>query len=179
MAYRKSRPLGRFVQLQWGLLRGLISREARSGPRTTCGVFAVSLAPWCSTVSGLTTDGEHVRVCGHMHWETAMPHRPLVIDEMPLGHPGIKEFAELPWKLYRCDPYWTPPLGRDLLGSRLLGLTGLLTQRHPYHKHADAFPGPARWTKCRARVRSHPSSVQRLPRCPYRVLWVFRGGTGL
>ena len=56
-----------------------------------------------------------------------MLDRPLEIDEIPLGHPRTKEFAELPWRLYRGDPYWTPPLRGDLLGSRLLGLTGLLT----------------------------------------------------
>lgn len=46
-------------------------------------------------------------------------------------------FADLPWRLYRGDPYWTPPLRGDLLGNRLLGLVGLLTPAHPYHQHAE------------------------------------------
>lgn len=61
---------------------------------------------------------------------------PLAIEEFPLGDPRIREFVELPWRLYRGDPYWTPPLNADLLGSRLLGTKGLLTSEHPYHAHA-------------------------------------------
>ena len=45
----------------------------------------------------------------------------------------LRRFVELPWKLYRGDPCWTPPLRGDLLGNRLLGLKGLLTPAHPYH----------------------------------------------
>ena len=59
------------------------------------------------------------------------------IDEIPLGDPRIKLFADLPWRLYRGDPCWTPPLRGDLLGNRLLKLTGLLTKEHPYHQHAE------------------------------------------
>jgi GNAT superfamily N-acetyltransferase len=59
------------------------------------------------------------------------------IEEIPLGSPRIKEFAAFPWRLYRGDPCWTPPLRGDLLGSRLLGLTGLLCKEHPYHEHAE------------------------------------------
>ncbi|MBI4333270.1 MAG: N-acetyltransferase [Chloroflexi bacterium] len=65
-----------------------------------------------------------------------MPHLSLEIEEIPLGSARIKLFASLPWRLYRGDPCWTPPLEGDLLGNRLLGLTGLLTPQHPYHKHA-------------------------------------------
>jgi GNAT superfamily N-acetyltransferase len=61
----------------------------------------------------------------------------LRIDELPLGHPGLKDFVELPWRLYRNDPCWTPPLRGDLLGSRMLGLKGLLTPGHPYHREAE------------------------------------------
>lgn len=61
----------------------------------------------------------------------------LRIDELPLGDPGLKAFVELPWWLYRNDPCWTPPLRGDLLGSRLLGLKGLLTPAHPYHREAE------------------------------------------
>ncbi len=59
------------------------------------------------------------------------------IEEIPLGDPRLKEFVDLPWKLYRGDPCWTPPLRGDLLGSRLLGLKGLLTPDHPYHRTAE------------------------------------------
>ena len=59
------------------------------------------------------------------------------IEEIPLGDGRLKQFAELPWQLYRGDPCWTPPLRGDLLGSRLLGLKGLLTSAHPYHREAE------------------------------------------
>ena len=59
------------------------------------------------------------------------------IEEIALGDPRLKLFAELPWRLYRNDPNWTPPLRGDLLGSRTLGLSGLLTPTHPYHREAE------------------------------------------
>jgi len=61
----------------------------------------------------------------------------LRIEQFGLGDSRIREFAELPWRLYRGDPNWTPPLRADLLGSRLLGTKGLLTAEHPYHEHAE------------------------------------------
>ena len=48
----------------------------------------------------------------------------------------MKEFVAFPWKLYHGDRCWTPPLRGDLLGNRFLGLIGLLTPKHPYHRHA-------------------------------------------
>jgi len=63
--------------------------------------------------------------------------QPLTIEELGLGDRRIREFAMLPWRLYRSDPNWTPPLNAELLGSRLFGLTGLLTHAHPYHQHAE------------------------------------------
>ncbi len=68
---------------------------------------------------------------------SAMPRKLLKIEEIPLGSSRIKVFADFPWRLYRGDPCWTPPLRGDLLGSRILGLTGLLTRGHPYHRHAE------------------------------------------
>jgi GNAT superfamily N-acetyltransferase len=62
---------------------------------------------------------------------------PLTIEQFGLGDPRIREFARLPWRLYRGDPNWTPPLNADYLGNRLLGTKGLLTAEHPYHKHAE------------------------------------------
>ncbi len=66
-----------------------------------------------------------------------MARQPLTIEEIPLGSPRIKRFADFPWRLYRGDPNWTPPLRGDLLGNRLLGQVGLLTRAHPYHEHAE------------------------------------------
>ena len=61
----------------------------------------------------------------------------LNVIEISLGDPKLKEFVKFPWKIYRGDPCWTPPLNGDLLGNRLLGFKGLLTPQHPYHRHAD------------------------------------------
>ncbi len=58
------------------------------------------------------------------------------IIEIPLGDRRLKKFAKFPWQLYRGDPCWTPPLNGDLLGNKILGLKGLLTKNHPYHRHA-------------------------------------------
>jgi GNAT superfamily N-acetyltransferase len=62
---------------------------------------------------------------------------PLIIEEIPLGSARIKAFVDFPWDLHRGDPCWTPPLRGDLLGNRVLGLVGLLTPAHPYHRHAE------------------------------------------
>jgi len=62
---------------------------------------------------------------------------PVTIEAIPLGSPRIKLFADFPWRLYRDDPSWTPPLRGDLLGNSLLSLVGLLTPKHPYHRHAE------------------------------------------
>jgi len=59
------------------------------------------------------------------------------IEQIALGDRGLKDFARVPWQLYQGDPHWTPPLTAELLGSKLLGVTGLLTPAHPYHKDAD------------------------------------------
>ena len=61
----------------------------------------------------------------------------LRIEELSLGDPGLKVFVQFAWRLYRNDPNWTPPLNGDLLGSRVLGLKGLLTPDHPYHREAE------------------------------------------
>lgn len=59
------------------------------------------------------------------------------VERIPLGDGRLREFVDLPWKLHRGDPCWTPPLRGDLLGNRLLGLKGLLTPSHPYHREAE------------------------------------------
>ena len=68
-----------------------------------------------------------------------MSTKEMTITEIPLGSPALKEFVKFPWELYRKDPFWTPPLNGDLLGNSLLGLKGLLTPRHAYHKHAEVI----------------------------------------
>jgi len=59
------------------------------------------------------------------------------IVQIELGDPALREFVEVPWALFRGDPNWTPPLRAELLGSRLFGITGLLSKEHPYHETAD------------------------------------------
>ncbi|MEI6171196.1 MAG: hypothetical protein WCQ45_01770 [bacterium] len=59
------------------------------------------------------------------------------IQQVELGERALEDFIEVPWKLFRGDPCWTPPLRAELLGSRLLGITGLLTRAHPYHRDAE------------------------------------------
>lgn len=66
-----------------------------------------------------------------------MPESKLTVTEIPLGDPRLKDFVKFAWQLYKGDPCWTPPLDGDLLGNRLLGLKGLLTPNHPYHRHAE------------------------------------------
>jgi GNAT superfamily N-acetyltransferase len=61
----------------------------------------------------------------------------LSIEELPLGDRRLRLFVKVPWQIYRNDPNWTPPLRADMLGSRVLGITGLLTPAHPYHEHAE------------------------------------------
>jgi hypothetical protein len=61
----------------------------------------------------------------------------VTLEEVPLGSPRLRIFTRIPWRLYRGDPCWTPPLNGDLLGSKILGLKGLLTSHHPYHDHSQ------------------------------------------
>ncbi len=61
----------------------------------------------------------------------------LLIEEIPLGDTRLRDFVEVPWRVHRGDPCWTPPLKADYLGNKLLGITGLLTSEHPYHRDAE------------------------------------------
>jgi len=60
------------------------------------------------------------------------------IDQIGVGERGLEAFVRVPWRLFAGDPHWTPPLRAELLGSRLFGMTGLLTPAHPYHREASA-----------------------------------------
>ena len=64
-----------------------------------------------------------------------------------MGDPRLRDFVKFHWQLYQGDPCWTPPLNGDLLGNRLIGLKGLLTPEHPYHRHADVTHFMARQDK--------------------------------
>ena len=66
------------------------------------------------------------------------------IDALPLGDRRLRRFVRVPWELFHGDPSWTPPLSAELLGNRLLGITGLLTAKHPYHKEAEVMHFVAR-----------------------------------
>jgi len=59
------------------------------------------------------------------------------IEQIGLGDRRLRDFVNVPWALFAGDPCWTPPLRAELLGSRLLGITGLLTDAHPYHRDAE------------------------------------------
>lgn len=63
--------------------------------------------------------------------------RGLIIEEIPLGSRRLRLFVAVQWAIQRGDPNAVPPLRGDLLGNRLLGLVGLLTPRHPYHRYAE------------------------------------------
>ncbi len=49
----------------------------------------------------------------------------------------MRQFVNVPWRIHRGDPNWIPPLRADMLGSRILRITGLLTPAHPYHRNAE------------------------------------------
>lgn len=42
---------------------------------------------------------------------------------------SLKQFINLPWAIYRDDPYWVPPLKRDV--------RSLLSLSHPFYNHAE------------------------------------------
>lgn len=42
---------------------------------------------------------------------------------------AFKQFIDLPWTIYRGDPYWVPPLKSDV--------RSLLSQKHPFYRHAE------------------------------------------
>lgn len=59
------------------------------------------------------------------------------IEQHALGDRGMRNFVRVPWVLFRGDPHWTPPLNAEFLGNRLLGMQGLFTADHPYHREAE------------------------------------------
>ncbi len=60
-----------------------------------------------------------------------------ILEFGPNDYKLLKRFVAFHWEHYKNHPYYVPPLNMDLLGNRLLGEKGLLTDRHPFHKHAE------------------------------------------
>ncbi len=53
-----------------------------------------------------------------------------MIDVSPVGgRADRRAFIDLPFRLYRDDPLWVPPLKRDV--------ADLISPTHPFHRHAD------------------------------------------
>lgn len=42
---------------------------------------------------------------------------------------ALRQFIDLPWSIYRGDPYWVPPLKSEV--------RGLLSLKHPFYNHAE------------------------------------------
>ena len=61
----------------------------------------------------------------------------ITVEQMGVGDRRLRSFVEVPWVLHHGDPHWTPPLRAEFLGSRLFGMDGLLTSRHPYHRFSE------------------------------------------
>jgi GNAT superfamily N-acetyltransferase len=57
-------------------------------------------------------------------------HAPAVRVAPVRGRSDLDRFIRLPWRIYRDDPHWVPPLIREV---RLL----LDRERHPFHRHAE------------------------------------------
>ena len=51
----------------------------------------------------------------------------------------LKKFVRFAWKHYSIGEKYVPQLNAELLGNRLLGVQGLLTEQHPYHKNATVM----------------------------------------
>lgn len=47
---------------------------------------------------------------------------------------NLKNFVDFPWQIYSKDPQYIPPMRMELLGSRLLGIRGILCSDHPFHQ---------------------------------------------
>lgn len=45
------------------------------------------------------------------------------------GSTDLEHFLRLPWRIYRTDPHWVPPLLADVRAA--------LEPKHPFHRHAE------------------------------------------
>ncbi|MFN8548082.1 MAG: hypothetical protein U0527_08990, partial [Candidatus Eisenbacteria bacterium] len=55
---------------------------------------------------------------------------PDVTIEVVRDSRAMREFILLPWKIYRGDPHWVPPLIMDM--EKMLDRS-----KHPFHRHAE------------------------------------------
>lgn len=54
------------------------------------------------------------------------------LEIFPVANPrDLRQFIRLPWKIYRNDPYWVPPLLLDMK-------TLLNREKHPFFQHSSA-----------------------------------------
>ncbi len=60
-----------------------------------------------------------------------------IISFGPDEKKGLKDFVNLPWRLYSPQEPYVPPPNMFLLGNKLLGAVGLLTSQHPFHEHSQ------------------------------------------
>lgn len=50
---------------------------------------------------------------------------------------NLKQFVKFHWVLYKRDKQFVPPFNMELLGNKLFGAIGLLTDKHPFHKTSE------------------------------------------
>lgn len=56
----------------------------------------------------------------------------IAVDQIDLrSRADVRRFVDLPYRLYRDDPHWVPPLRRD-------ALMALNPARHPFYEHAES-----------------------------------------
>ncbi|HOJ49321.1 MAG TPA: N-acetyltransferase [Spirochaetota bacterium] len=61
-----------------------------------------------------------------------------IVDFYPSDKKMTKKLYNFIIEHYKDDPYFVPTLKIDLLGSKLLGIKGLLRNDHPFFEHAEA-----------------------------------------
>jgi len=60
-----------------------------------------------------------------------------IVKFTPSDKKRIKEFVKFLKVLYKNDQFYIPPLNMELMGNKLLGEVGLLTEKHPFHKYSE------------------------------------------
>lgn len=62
------------------------------------------------------------------------------IEPIKLGETRkLKSFLKFGKNLYKENPYYIPPLKAEMLGNKLIGVKGIMTREHPFHKNADVM----------------------------------------
>ena len=79
---------------------------------------------------GTADGGKAVAVRGAAPAAGAALSRARRVEVRPLaGKRELKLFRRLPWRIYRDDPLWVPPL--------LMDVNTVVGGKHPFHRHAD------------------------------------------